>query len=391
MSRIKSKIAYDVLPYILTKKLDKTREARSGKGIYKRRNSRNYRVIMSYNTFNRLHEKGQEELNKYQNGYVVRLQPAEYFEGKARSDERISLGENAFVYYKSIHDFNKYPPKKGWEQVAELHTSSDKSKRNPEWIGQYAAFIQNTVPQITSHICSSSNNKFNGELKPDFIKRINGTYKPYQSGMPKQSGLGNFDYDYCTDDEMNRVILQLSYLLMKVPGMDEQLIAYYKEFGEESKFKPLAVKALNESDEKYKELYSETLSKLEKECEANGVIDTSELKNIRAISSNEDFLPVCPLCLDSLNPAEFLEIAEQVEGREEEDNTRSKIALMHVNALRPGAFNHRTYNLAWGHRMCNTIQEDMSLEETLELLERILNKNQNRKNKNDILEEQRNQ
>ena len=58
--------------------------------------------------------------------------------------------------------------------------------------------------------------------------------------------------------------------------------------------------------------------------------------------------------------------------------------------MRPGKFNHRTYNLAWGHRMCNTIQEDMSLEETLKLLDNIVGNNKNRVNKNDIIEEQKN-
>lgn len=126
MSEINSKIAYDVFPYALKKKLDKTKEARTGKGIYKRRNSRNYRVIMSYSTFVRLSEIGENELDKYENGYIVRIQPQQYFEGGVKDDNRIVLGKNAFIYYKSIHDYRQYPPKEEWKQVAELYTSSEK-------------------------------------------------------------------------------------------------------------------------------------------------------------------------------------------------------------------------------------------------------------------------
>lgn len=389
MSKINSKIAYDVFPYALKKKLDKTKEGRVGKGIYKRRNLRNYRVIMSYSTFVRLSKIGENELDKYENGYIVRIQPRQYFEGGVKDDNRIVLGENAFIYYKSIHDYRQYPPKEEWKQVAELYTSSEKIEDKPEWIGEYATFIQNTKPQITSHICGKSKNVFNNETKKDYMNRIKEKYRPDDKKIPQQAGIGNFDYDYCTNKEMDLVILQLSYLIMTVPGMDEQLIAYYKEFGEEAKFGNKAVSLLELDDDKYKEFYQDKLDKLEKACYEYDLLNKEQLKNIRAISQNEDFLPVCPLCLETLNSAEFLEIADQVEGREEEDNTRSKIALMHVNALRPGEFNHRTYNLAWGHRMCNTIQEDMSLEETLKLLDNIVENNKNRVNKNDIIEEQK--
>ncbi len=389
MSKINSKIAYDVFPYALKKKLEKTKEARSGKGIYKRRNSRNYRVIMSYSTFVRLSEIGENELDKYKNGYIVRIQPQQYFEGGVKNDNRIVLGKNAFIYYKSIHDYRQYPPKKEWKQVAELYTSSEKIEHKPEWIGEYATFIQNTKPQITSHICGDNKNIFNNETKKDYKNRIKEKYRPDDKKIPQQAGIGNFDYDYCTNKEMDLVILQLSYLIMTVPGMDEQLIAYYKEFGEEAKFDNKAVSLLELDDDKYKKFYKDKLDELEKACYEYNLLNKEQLKNIRAISQNEDFLPVCPLCLETLNSAEFLEIADQVEGREEEDNTRSKIALMHINALRPGEFNHRTYNLAWGHRMCNTIQEDMSLEETLKLLDNIVENNKNRVNKNDIIEEQK--
>mgnify|MGYP001256296801 CR=1 FL=1 len=38
-------------------------------------------------------------------------------------------------------------------------------------------------------------------------------------------------------------------------------------------------------------------------------------------------------------------------------------------------FNHRTYNLGWGHMHCNAIQSDNTIDETLEELKRILKNN----------------
>lgn len=42
---------YKYLPYKLKKRIDKTGEGRSGLEIYKRRNSRSYRVIIQYKTW----------------------------------------------------------------------------------------------------------------------------------------------------------------------------------------------------------------------------------------------------------------------------------------------------------------------------------------------------
>ena len=50
---------------------------------------------------------------------------------------------------------------------------------------------------------------------------------------------------------------------------------------------------------------------------------------------------------------------------------------MHIEALAPGKFNHHTYNLGWGHKHCNTIQGQYSINETLNNIKRIL-KNQSR-------------
>ena len=105
------------------------------------------------------------------------------------------------------------------------------------------------------------------------------------------------------------------------------------------------------------------------------ILDFEKLGEIRALDEINHY-PICPLCLDELDARSFFENAEQDEGREEEDNTKKEIVLMHIDALAPGKFNHRTYNLGWGHKHCNTIQGSASIDEALENLKKILKNNQ---------------
>ena len=69
------------LPYKLKKRINKTAEGRSGNEIYKRRNRRDYRVVMQYTTWEKLvnSETENEILNEFKEGYVVAINPEEYF------------------------------------------------------------------------------------------------------------------------------------------------------------------------------------------------------------------------------------------------------------------------------------------------------------------------
>lgn len=326
-------------------------------------------MIISYTTFRNILDENPDNLNKFKNGYAVRIQPAQYFDGGVDNDKNIKLGENAFVYYKTIKDFKKYKPKDNWNQVVELYTSNNKEKKDKSWDGEYALFIKNTQPQIVTHICGGDKNTFENESKKQFKKRMSEKYKIPIDKLPKQSGLGNFDYDYCDEVESEKIMLQLSYFIMSVPGMAKQLYAVYQLEGEKAGFNKSTEAVLKKGFSHYQEYFNSVFQDVKKICEQYNLLDYDLLKEVRAF----DKRPICPLCLENLEPSEFLEIAAQVEGREEEDNTRSEISLMHINGLKPGEINHATYNLGWGHRMCNTIQEDNSIQGTLNDLERILN------------------
>ena len=70
---------YEYLPHEIVKKIQKTAEGRGGKGIYKRRNKRSYRVLIQYKTWNKLINNNPELLEKYEQGYAVIISPEEYF------------------------------------------------------------------------------------------------------------------------------------------------------------------------------------------------------------------------------------------------------------------------------------------------------------------------
>lgn len=358
----------DAFPYVLKKKIDKTGEARYGKGIYKRRNSRTFRVIMHLITYKNIIENNPAFLDKFKRGYAVRIKPSEYFteNGNVANDfpTTLDIGRNAFIYFKTIRDWNKYKQYcktdfgEDWEEIVELYTQSKTVPNDDQWIGQYCQFVNNTNPKIVSSICKSDTTKEYREL----LKNKYNLQK-----IPKQSGLGNFDYDYASNDEIKKIKYQLSYMIHKVPGMKECIISALNSSNEK-----LTVKIKKAKESGTLSQYIDSVIKhIDEYCQEEELLDFDKLSDIRAWN-DELHKPVCPLCRKSLTPEDFFKSAEQDEGREEEDNTQAEIVLMHIDGLKPGELNHRTYNLGWGHKHCNTIQGSYDIEYTLDLLREIV-------------------
>ena len=65
----------------------------------------------------------------------------------------------------------------------------------------------------------------------------------------------------------------------------------------------------------------------------------------------------------------------QAHGREVPDLTVTEISLFHIEELRPGVFNHRPYNLGWGHHHCNVVVKDSGIFPTLKWLVDIIARN----------------
>ncbi len=347
------------------KKISKTKEARTGNGIYKRRNARDYRVIMLLDTYKKIIERNVDQLKIYKRGFAVRVNPNEYFDSKGnrREDfpESLELGKNSFLYFKDNKDWQKYERFcSEFEEVVELSTNYSGEKRS--WFGEYCLFINNTNPAKKSLICGQGNTtgrKASARQLEDKLPNILRKYGDISSfeidsKFPSQAGLGNFDFDYASQAETRKICDQLTYMALKIPGFKKIL---------KSQNDSIAMEDIMEFEKE-----------LTKKCLDSDLLDFKKLSDIGAWDETNNY-PICPLCKEKISAEEFLATADQVEGRQEEDNTRAEIVLMHINALRPGEFNHRTYNLGWGHIHCNAIQSDQTIDETLEDLKRILKNN----------------
>lgn len=111
------------LPHKVIIRIQKTGQGRQGNKIYNRRNRRSYRVLMQYNIWNSLIDdpSKKEFLDKFEEGYVVLVKPETYFGNNypEKSDdlnEKFKLGDNGFIFYTLIKDYEKYPPLPEWEK-----------------------------------------------------------------------------------------------------------------------------------------------------------------------------------------------------------------------------------------------------------------------------------
>ena len=332
----------------LREKLTKTRFGRLGDPLYNRRNIRTSRVLMKYSTYVKL---GKEDLAKYSGGLIVILKPKEYFENPDLSKYDLELGRTCIIYYTNDEDWKKYNPKdqsKGWEDVIELDTDIPDG-----WKGHYAVNIRNSGEPEISDIC------------------LSGKHTVIREGK-KQAGLGNYDFDFASEDEMNNVCYQLAYLIWQVPDIKEVMINNFN-----SNVKDFEDVDINNSEKLggIKNYIEACISNVEDECKARNLNNNKILKEIRAM--DKDGNTVCPLCLEKLTPTLFVTTIEQDEGREVEGNTITEISLFHIKGLKSGEFNHAAFNLGWGHHNCNTIQGNKSIDETIISLKKIIANNSN--------------
>ena len=359
----------------LVKKIDKTKEARQGDPIYKRRNPRHTnRSIMQLVTYNELKNKNQ--LDKYKMGYVVLIKPKEYFDSiskKRRSDldEDLELGVNCFVYYDlNDDDWNEYNPieQEGWEQVVENTTDKD------DWSGHFAVNIRNASQQKLSFITRDKktddiNNSVYNWMTDDIKNVTNRVKDNDRDSVMGGKGLGNFEYDYCDTLMMEKVLYQISYLMWKTTGMKEYIIdlAVNKKIPINLNGKSISI--INDKFGSIENYINECEKHVETYCQNNNLIDANKLEESNILKNDKT---ICPLCLKKINPDEFFTGIEQDSGRKSSQNTIKKIELMHVEPLHPEKLNHTIYNLGWGHHYCNLFQGGKSIEETKKLMISIL-------------------
>jgi hypothetical protein len=80
--------------------------------------------------------------------------------------------------------------------------------------------------------------------------------------------------------------------------------------------------------------------------------------------------------LGKLSAIGFFNKLEQAQGRDVPDLTVTQLNLFHINELKNGEFNHKPYNLGWGHHHCNVVTKDSGIFGTLKWMTEVIDRNE---------------
>lgn len=311
------------LPELLNSKIYKSGQTRGANDnvIYQNRVNRNNTVLIPFHVW-QSDEVLRNTADEFENGYIVLINPIEYYESFDKEaflqKYGLTLGKNCLLFYETRIEWNKYNPRINGLDVAV-------SRVNPLG-GEYVA----RVPSTTA--------------KND--KKINIGFTE-----PSKKGAGIRLYEYASALTMKRCKLQLEAIFW----MCQDAMQVVQEFG------------MSEEDAIVRK------QACVKKCINEGLLDYEKLIENRII--NEEHDTICPLCLEKLSGYGFFNRLAQAEGREVPDLTVTEINLFHIDELKYGTYNHRPYNLGWGHHHCNVVVKDSGIEQTLEWMKSVLARN----------------
>lgn len=312
------------LPSLLDRKIYKTGQTRGADDdvIYQNRVGRNSTVLIPYTFWSEsfLYPDGD---SSFENDFIVLISPTTFFGDKEIAEKLkgvgLEVGNNCLVFYETRIDWENYNPDKlGWKPA--------QNRKNPLG-GNYIA----RVPATTS--------SSNGE------KIIRG----FTTTSTKGAGIRL--YEYASSATIKKCRLQLEAL-------------YWLCFDsiEAATLNGMTIEDANERK-----------SEILKLCDQEGLLDYEKLHEARII--NKENKTVCPLCLEQLAGIGFFTRMIQAEGREVPDLTVTEINLFHILELRYSAYNHRPYNLGWGHHHCNVVTKDSGIHKTLEWMQKVISRN----------------
>lgn len=316
------------LPPLLERKISKTGQTRGADDdvIYQNRVGRNNTVLIPFHQWqhdDKLRHLATEQA--FEKGYIVLIPPSDYFSWtnpqQTLSGYFLILGINCLVFYETRYDWDMHnPDDMGWKAA---------NSRQAPLGGQYVA----RVPATTANDVSKA-------------RKLN---LGYASQAPKGAGIRLYEYASQITIALCRQQLEAEYWLCydsievaSENGMTKEDALYRKEQVLES-------------------------------CKSQMLLDCEKLRAMRII--NDQNHTICPLCLKELSGNEFLNRLEQPEGREVPDLTVTQVNLFHIDELKYGAFNHKPYNLGWGHHFCNVVVKDSGIEQTLEWMKSVLKTN----------------
>ncbi len=314
------------LPQLLERKIYKSGQTRGADDdeIYQNRVGRTGVVLIPYHFWNGT-VKNQIKDGLFEAGYIVLIKPAEIFSLKDPSEqlaeEGLILGENLLVFYETRHDWNIYNPEKlGWQPAI---------SRVPPFGGQYVA----RVPATTA---AADGEKINRGFTATAMK-----------------GAGIRLYEYANEETVKKCRTQLE-------------AEYWLCFD--------SVKAAVDFGMLQADAEKRKMAVLQRAAE-KGLLDYKRMRESRILDDQNE--TICPLCLERISGYGFYSRLAQAEGREVPDLTVTEINLFHIEELRYGAFNHRPYNLGWGHHHCNVVVKDAGIMPTLQWMKKVITRNQN--------------
>lgn len=312
---------HDQIPKAVDTKIYKTGQTRGADDdvIFQNRVSRNSTVLIPYKDYG-LCKKAPSNGGKYENGFIVLIKPEEYFDISIQyslTEEKLVLGKNLLVFYETREQWRNYPIQKGWKPAS--------SRKNP-LNGQYVARIPATTSEGESKIIEGFNTS-------------------------KLKGAGIRVYEYADDATIKACKIQLEFLFWSCKDVEK----------------------LIEQKKLDKGLVDKRIQHIKAEAKKLGLDNREKLIAARIV--DKDGNTICPLCLKHISAIGFCDKILQAEGREVPDLTVTEVSLFHIQELRTGEYNHRPYNLGWGHHHCNVVVKDAGILPTLEWMKDVLKRN----------------
>lgn len=295
----------------------------STKEIFQNRVTRNNPVLIPWEFWSncRIPDDGSQG---YENGFIVLLEPAWYFEtpnaDALLAAEGVELGKNALLIFRRRSEWDKYAPRDGRRLPNGMAFDVARSRTAPLG-GTYFARVHGTTSE------------------PEVVVGYNTT---------QVRGAGIRVFEYASSRTIEAAKLQLEALIwlcadaesaMAGGGMHSSVVTFRKKW--------------------------QLL-----QAEQAGLLDRERLHTLRMI--DDDSHTICPLCKNRMEAADFFKRSEQAEGRETYDLTLTEVSLFHIQELRIGKFQHKPYNLGWGHAFCNTVVKDAGIMPTLEWMQQVI-------------------
>jgi len=167
----------------------------------------------------------------------------------------------------------------------------------------------------------------------------------------KKKGAGIRVFEYASKPTINQTKLQLEAVFWLCIDADATVIRY----------------GMSQQNAELRKA-----STLEK-ARLQNLLDLPRLKEARIL--NQNGTTICPLCLEEFSAEGFFKRMPQAQGRAVQDLTVTQVNLFHIQELKVGVFNHRPYNVGWGHHHCNVVARDVGIPGTLKWMETVLTRN----------------